>query len=219
MHATPSPTRRTPFLVLLPFLALVTGCFGAEEPAPSDASAAGVPSDGAGAVSDGEEDAAPGEALDELFADSLHDVAPAAAGTAYIEVDGTRLEFDELSCEHMEAEGGERLSVLATGEDADLGPIELRMTREIGPDLGWNWEDELVQLTLVGGTRDRELNSISMVQHGRERGGSPEWDHGSGPSPLIRAMGEEATATGTIADAPMSQDPLSGDFTAAAHCG
>ncbi|MFV2198631.1 hypothetical protein [Nocardiopsis sp. LOL_012] len=212
--------RRALFLLSVPLLALATGCFGAEEPVGTNASEGGAPSESAGSVSGGDDadGAESGAALDELFADALHDVVSAEAGTAYIEVDGTRLEFDEPSCDHTEAEGGERLSVLATGNDAGLGPIELRMTREIGPDLGWNWEDEFVQLTLIGGTPERELNSISMVQHGRERGGSPEWQRGSGPSPLIRAVGQEVTATGTLADAPMAQDPLSGAFTAAAHC-
>lgn len=219
MRTTPSPMRRTSLLVLAPLLALLTGCSGAEETAEADASAGSATSDGDEAASDGDNGTGAGEALDELFTDTLHDVASAATGTAYIEVDGTRLEFDEPTCEHVVEEGGERLTVLATGDDPDFGPIELRMTREIGPDLGWNWEDESVQLTLIGGTPERELNSISMVQHGRDQGGSPEWAQGSGPSPLIRATSEEVTATGTLADAPMAEKPLSGDFTAAVHCG
>ena len=221
MHIIPSPTRRTPLLALIPLCALLGGCFGDEAPAASQASAEGASSTEAasGANDQNEAGSSPDETLDELFADAPHDVPPAEPGTAYIEIDGTRLEFDEPSCEHAELEGGERFSVLATGNDSEFGPIELRMVREIGPDLGWNWEDEFVQLTLIGGVPDRELNSISMAQHGREQGGSPEWDHGSGPSPLIRTTGEEATATGNLGKFPMAQEPLTGDFVTAVHCG
>ncbi|WP_304454817.1 hypothetical protein [Nocardiopsis sp. YSL2] len=49
--------RRTPFLLMVPWPALVAGCFGAGEAAGADASAGSVPSDGAGAASGGEDGA------------------------------------------------------------------------------------------------------------------------------------------------------------------
>lgn len=207
-------------IALLGVLPLAAGCLGggaAQAPAADGANGAGTAEASAETAAETGGGAA-GDAVDELFADALHEgVAAAAAGTAYIEVERTRLEFGELTCEHHELEGGDRFRVMSTAE-TEFGPTELVMVREIGPGIGWSWEDEYVQLTFVGGTPDRELNSISIIQHERERGGAPEWDHGDGASPVIRVVGDDVTAAGRIDAAPFAEDPLTGEFTAAANC-
>lgn len=57
-----------------------------------------------------------------------------------------------------------------------------------------------------------------MAQHGRDEAEPPAWDWGDGTSPLVRVVGDEATAVGTLEGILLAPDPLEGDFVAAATC-
>ncbi len=162
--------------------------------------------------------AAAGDDLDVLVADSLHpDVEAAEPGSAYIEFASDRLDFDDVECRIEDVPDAGVFEVTARGETG-LGPAELRWSRTIGSGVGWAWEDEYVNLSLVGGTAERELNSNSMVTAQRDEDGETEWLSGSGTTPLVRLVGTEATAVGAFDGTPGSEDPLVGDFVAAVTC-
>lgn len=158
------------------------------------------------------------EYLDELYADSLHaGVTPAPAGTAYIEVAGERFEFESLDCTiNDELERGQFI-VAARGETSGSGHI-LYLSRQIGADIGFNFEDEHVQLALLMTENGESRMSNSMAQHEREQGEAAEWVHGSGTHPLVRVVGSQATATGTLKGVPFAPDPAEAEFVAAASC-
>ncbi|MDT0201722.1 hypothetical protein [Nocardioides sp. AE5] len=170
------------------------------------------------------QDRAPGAStdyLDELFSESLHDgVAPAAPGTAYIEVAGERFEFGSVQCD-ISDQTSRGIFSLSASDDASGTGHQFYLSREIGPDIGFNWENEYIQLALLttparGDTPERFSNS--MAQHGRDEGDPPAWDWGNGTSPLVRVVGDEATAMGTLEGILLAPDPLEGDFVAAATC-
>ena len=167
----------------------------------------------------GSDESSAGVGLDSLEADRLHDaVEPAAAGTAYIEIEGERLDFAGVECTADEREGAEILQFIVQGDTA-YGRTELSLRRGIGPDLGFDYEEELVQVTHIGGTGGRELNDISNAQNGGDEDGTTEWFRGDGPDPMIRIVGSEVTATGTLAGLPGAENPHEGEFVLAAHCG
>ncbi|MBX9470990.1 hypothetical protein [Microcella sp.] len=164
-------------------------------------------------------ESATGGGLDSLEADSLHDaVEPAAAGTAYIEIAGERLDFAGVECTADEREGAETVQFIVQGDTA-YGRTELSLRRGIGPDLGFNYEEELVQVTHIGGTGGRELNDISNAQNGGDEDGSTEWFRGDGPDPMIRIVGSDISARGTLAGLPGAENPHEGEFVLAANCG
>lgn len=165
-----------------------------------------------------EPDVASGAALD-FRADSLHDdVEPAAAGSAYIEAGGERFEFSDIECSIDDAANGGNFTLIVQAETHE-GPTELRMIRAVG-DTGWAWVEDLVQLTLVGGTETRESNSIAMAQlNVDESGNEVDWLSGDGTLPLIRVVDNQATASGALKGTMFSDDPAAGSFTAAANCG
>lgn len=202
--------RTTQALGAVAVAALVAGC-GGDATSVSEAAAEPVEDSGEGSS----------EVLDELYAESLHEgVEPASPGTAYIEVAGERIEFSDLDCIVDETPGASRFRVEARGDADGVGHI-LYLDREIGPEIGWSFEDELVQLALLTTAATEEAPdrfSNSLAQHGREEGEQPEWAEGSGPSPLIRAVGQQATATGSLDGAMFADAPLEGDFVAAATC-
>ncbi|MBK0419866.1 hypothetical protein JD276_12565 [Leucobacter sp. CSA1] len=156
--------------------------------------------------------------LDELYSDSLHeDVTPAPPGTAYIEVAGERFEFESLNCTiNDEPERGQFI-ITASGETTGSGH-KLYLSRQIGSDIGFNFEDEHVQLALLVTENGESRMSNSMAQHERQPGEPAEWVRGSGTHPLVRAVGSEATATGTLEGVPFAPDPAEAEFVAAATC-
>lgn len=170
---------------------------------------------------DADEDAAPeasADYLDELYAESLHEgVAPADPGTAYIEVAGERFEFESLSCTiHDEPDIGQFI-VSASGETTDSGHT-MYLSRQIGTEIGFNFEDEHVQLSLLTIEDGEGRMSNSMAQHERAQGEPAEWVRGSGTHPLVRVVGDEATASGMLAGVPFAPNPAEAEFVAAATC-
>lgn len=161
---------------------------------------------------------ASGGGIDQLYSESLHDgVEPAAAGTAYIEIEGERLEFGGLECRLTDRDDGGALTFTVEAETA-YGLTELSFVRNIGW-FGFDYEEELVQVTHVGGTGGRELNDISMAQNGGDEEGGIEWYRGDGPDPMAQIVGSDVTAVGTLAGLPGAENPQEGDFVLAAHCG
>lgn len=204
---------------------LIAGCAGTEAEAEAlDGAGDVVATDDQGsdhdvAVEPGAEPAGSpsGDYLDELHADALHDgVAPADPGTAYIEIAGERIEFGEVECTVDETPGAQAFRATASQDGGHL----LYFAREIGPDIGWSWEDEYVQLALLDPVEDGDVDRYSnaMIQHERAEDGAPEWDWGEGPSPVIRVVGDQATATGVMEAMPFAEDPLTGEFVAAVTC-
>lgn len=159
--------------------------------------------------------------LDELYSESLHEgVAPAPPGTAYIEVAGERFEFENLDCTINDQPGRGQFIVSASDDTSGSGH-RLYFSREIGSDIGFNWENEHVQLALLtapGGGESMGQYSNSMAQHSRDEGKPPEWLEGSGTSPLVRLVGNESTATGSLSEIMFADTPLAGEFIAAATC-
>ncbi|WP_159621343.1 hypothetical protein [Ruania rhizosphaerae] len=227
--------RRVPAAGALAMAALMAACSDAapaQEPGDDPAETSSVAEDsgdteqsedtGQSEDTDQDEDeagsAAAGDYLDVLVADSLHpDVEAAEPGSAYIEFASDRLDFDDVECRIEDVPDAGVFEVTARGETG-LGPAELRWSRTIGSGVGWAWEDEYVNLSLVGGTAERELNSNSMVTAQRDEDGETEWLSGSGTTPLVRLVGTEATAVGAFDGTPGSEDPLVGDFVAAVTC-
>ncbi|GFZ92183.1 hypothetical protein [Nesterenkonia alkaliphila] len=157
--------------------------------------------------------------LDTLFADSVHNgIASASPSSAYIEVDGQRFEFGDVSCSIVDEPDQQHFAVTAVEEAT--GHL-MYFSRSIGENIGFNWEDEHVQLSLLttpGDEGELDQYSNSMAQHDRERGAAPEWFHGSGTSPLIRVVGSEATASGVLTGIPFAEAPTEGPFIAAVAC-
>lgn len=175
-------------------------------------------SDGAETGSEASDDASTGGGIDQLYSESLHDgVEPAAAGTVYIEIEGERLEFGDLDCRFTERDDGGALTFNVEAETA-YGLTELAFVRNIGW-FGFDYEEELVQVTHVGGTGGRELNDISMAQNGGDEEGGIEWYRGDGPDPMAQIVGTDVTAIGTLAGLPGAENPQEGDFVLAANCG
>lgn len=159
-----------------------------------------------------------GDYLDELYSESLHeDVTPAAPGTAYIEVAGERFEFESLNCTVNDETDRGQFIVAASGETTDSGHI-LYLSRQIGADIGFEFEEEHVQLALLVTEGGESRMSNSMAQHEREQGEPAEWMRGSGSHPLIRVVGKEATAIGVLEGVPFAPNPAEAEFIAAATC-
>ncbi|MTV24611.1 hypothetical protein FTX61_04145 [Nitriliruptoraceae bacterium ZYF776] len=192
---------------------LLVGC---ASDAPEDRDPASFDAGGAAAAS--EDAPASADHLDELYADRLHEgVSPAAPGTAYLEVAGERLEFPSLTCTVNDEPGRGQFLVSASDDTGH----QLYLSREIGPDIGFDWENEHVQLALLTTPGDEETMaqySNSMAQHARDEGAAPEWLEGAGDAPLVRVVGDEATATGTLGAVAFADEPLTGEFVAAATC-
>lgn len=160
--------------------------------------------------------------LEQLHAESLYaGVTPAEPGTAYIRVAGRRIDFATVNCTGRQGPGGETFNATASDDGDEAGHM-LYMVRNIGPSVSWAWEDEHVQLALLttpaGEGQARNRYSNSLAQHNREQGADPVWSTGAGQSPLVRIVGEQATATGTLAGMLYAETPLEGDFVAALTC-
>lgn len=219
-HSSSSRRSASASAVALALLLAVTACAVPAEPSPDDATATGV--DETTGVDDGD-GSGEGGYLDELYADSLDDgVTPAEAGTAYLETAGQRFDFASVTCSLDDTPGAQRLSVTASDETTGAGH-KLYLTREIGPDYGFNFENEHVQLAYLvlgeGGAPDQFSNL--MAQHARDEGEAPNWLEGSGESPLLRIVGKQVTATGAFDAVPFAPETSLGDaapFIAAATC-
>ena len=187
------------------------------EPAADDEQSQGEEG-GPGDGTDGGEPAGSSEYLDELRADALHDgVDPAAPGTAYIEYVSGRLEFSKVTCSLSEDAGKEHLYIVASEDTEGVGHM-MYMNRSIGEEIGWDWEDELVQLALLGERNGEPRMSNALAQHDRPKDGDPEWLKGEGASPLVRIVGDAATSTGSFDEVPSAAEPVGGSFVAAATC-
>ena len=159
--------------------------------------------------------------LDGLYSESLHSgIETAAAGTAYIEIEGERLEFSGIECKITERDNGEALLFNVEGETV-YGTTELSVLRGIGWGVGFDYEEELVQVSHLAGTngRDRDSADISMAQNSGDQDGGINWHRGGGPDPLLQIVGANVTATGTLSGHPGSENPQEGDFVLAANCG
>lgn len=207
------------YIALAAALGLLAGCgpdsdgvvddAGQAPAQPVDTQAAGMP-------------AADAVYIEQLHADTLHrGVAPAEPGTGYIQIAGRRFEFATVNCTGSQGPGGETYSAAAS-DDGDGAGHMLYMARSIGPSVSWAWEDEHVQLarltTPARAAATRDQFSHSTAQHSREQGAAPVWSAGSGQSPLVRIVGHQATAVGTLAAQAFGDSPLEGDFVAALTC-
>ncbi len=215
-------TRLSSVLAVPAALALATVLAACSpEVMPSDSEEAPVAPDSSdgGANDDADDGATAGGGLEGLYADSLHDgVETAAAGTAYIDIEGERLDFSGVECTLTDRDGGEALVFTVEGETA-YGTTELAFVRNIGW-LGFDYEEELVQVTHLGGTGDRgEFSDISMAQNAGDEEGGIEWYSGDGPDPMARIVDSDVTAIGTLSGTPGSENPQEGDFALAANCG
>ena len=200
-------------------LVLLAAC-GQEPPAPDvdPAPAGSEPADVPGAAAP----TAGGDYVEQLHSDSLHPgITPADPGTAYIEAAGQRIEFTTVQCSISEDARGENFNATASDDSAGAGHM-LYMVRRIGPSVGWAWEDEHVQLALLttpaGDGSNLARFSNSMAQQNRDQGGEPKWLSGSGQSPLVRLVGNQATGTGTLEGMVLAESPVEGDFVAALTC-
>lgn len=198
----------------------LAGC-SADAPDTDEPAAHGA-DDGADTSAEGQatDDTASGGVLDSLEAPALHtDVEPADPGTAYIEIDGARLELAINSCDLISNDDGDRYIGLASG-DTVAGPTELRWDRSIGDGNGWAWIDEYVQLSIATDVDGTTLMSNSMIQLEQDQDGTVRWDSGSAAElPVLRVQGPLATAAGTIDAVPFAEEPLTGEFIASMHCG
>ncbi len=168
-----------------------------------------------------DEEQGSGDFLDELYAPSLHEgITPADPGTAYFEITGQRFDFTEVVCTIRDEPGAQRFRVDATGDTEGAGHL-LYIDRQIGENIGWNWEDELVQFAQrlpQENEDDPAMWHSSMIQHERPRNGAVQWDHGGGASPVIRVVGDQATATGTMTAMMFHNQAFEGEFIATATC-
>lgn len=206
----------------LALLLVATACAADAEPSAATSGTDGADAAVEAGASGDAGSAGDGDYLDELYAASLHEgVAPADPGTAYLEAGGERFEFTEIECSLDETPGASRLEVTASGEISGT-PHKLYLKREIGPDIGFNLENEHVQLAYFvpgeGGAADKYSNALS--QHSRDEGEEPEWLQGAGESPLLRVVGDQVTATGELGAVPFNPDAGLDDagFVAAATC-
>ncbi|MGY6498191.1 MAG: hypothetical protein ACXIUP_08190 [Microcella sp.] len=224
---TPRTISRPTILLAAAALAL-TGCAAAD---PDDAAEPtgngavvdtdGAPSDGAETTDEpGDAQASGGGVLDSLDAPELHTgIEPADPGTAYLVVDGTRLDFTIESCDLLATDAGERHIGFATG-DTELGPAQLRWDRSIGDGVGWAWIDEYLQLSIEDAGTDPTRYSNSIIQLEQDVDGTVRWDHGSAAElPILRVQGPLATTAGELDAAPVADAPLTGVFTGSMHCG
>lgn len=184
--------------------------------ASDDSDDSGVSGDsGDGDDSGGEEEAQASGGIEGLYSDALPDgVETAAAGTAYIEIEGERLEFTGVECSFTDRDDAEAVNFTVEGETS-RGLAELWVSRSIGWGVGFDYEEELVQVSHLGG----EFAQISMAQNSGEEDGSIDWHRGDGPDPLIAVVGTDVVATGTLDGHPGSDDPQAGAFVMAANCG
>lgn len=188
-----------------------------------DESAAEQATDGDGGTDEGADGGAGNsDYLDDLYADSLHDaVTPAAAGTAYIEIGGERFEFTTVDCSVHDTPGAAYVRITAS-DDTEGAGHKLYFDRTVGPDMGWSFEDEKVQLALMTTMpSENETGAVSnsMAQSQRDLDSDIEWLSGSADdSPMIRAVGSEVTASGVLQRVPGAPEPLEGDFVAAGTC-
>lgn len=226
----PARTRRaTGIAGVVAVAAVLAGC-GGDSSADDDAvgAAANEPAaeqatDGDGGTDSGTDGGAgSSDYLDDLYADSLHDaVTPAAAGTAYIEIGGERFEFTTVDCSVHDTPGAAYVRITAS-DDAEGAGHKLYFDRTVGPDMGWSFEDEKVQLALMTtlpGENETGAVSNSMAQSQRDLDSDIEWLSGSADdSPMIRAVGSEVTASGVLQRVPGAPEPLEGDFVAAGTC-
>lgn len=158
------------------------------------------------------------EYLDDLYAESLHNgITPADPGTAYIEVAGERFEFENLDCTIADEPDRGQFIVSAGGEATGSGH-RLYLSRQIGSDIGFAFEEEHVQLSLLVVEDGSEKMSNAMAQHERDQGEAAEWIRGFGSHPLVRVVGNEATASGVLEGVPFAPDPAEAEFIAAATC-
>lgn len=155
--------------------------------------------------SEAEVDSSGGGGLDTLYADSLHDgVETAAPGAAYITLDGERLDFTGLECNVTELDGGSAVRFAVEGATS-YGVTKLSVLRGIGWDVGFEYEEELIQVTHVENSGDgsssvdwNSSSNFSMAQNSGDEDGGIKWRRGSGPDPMIRIVGSDVTATGTL---------------------
>lgn len=187
-------------------------------PAGDDATEVDSAAEESGTDADAEDDAS-GGGLHDLYAAELHaGVDPAEPGTAYIIIEGERLDFTGVECTLTEVEDFDSLQFIVQN-DTDYGVTELSVSRAIGVGRGFDYEEELVQVTHLGGTGGRELNDISIAQNAGAEDGSIEWYRGDGPDPMLQIVGSDVTATGTLGPFPGSENPSEGEFSLAANCG
>lgn len=155
--------------------------------------------------------------LDELYAPSLHDtVSPADPGSAYLEVGGDRYEFEGVSCSIDDTPGASRVNVSASNDDGH----HLYLSREIGPDVGFDFENEHVQFAYLTGEGEKARYANFMAQLEREEGQDVEWLMGSGESPLVHIVGTKMTAAGEFkaAASPDGAPDYNTTFTTAITC-
>lgn len=194
---------------------LLAGCTSATPEANSEPQS--TDSDQTSETTQGSPDTS-GEYLDDLYAASLHDgISPADPGTAYIEVAGERFEFENLDCTVADEPDRGQFIISAGGEATGSGH-RLYLSRQIGSDIGFAFEEEHVQLSLLVVEDGAEKMSNAMAQHERDQGEAVDWIRGSGSHPLVRVVGNEATASGVLEGVPFAHDPAEAEFIAAATC-
>lgn len=156
----------------------------------------------------------------ELYVTTVHDVEIPDAGTAWIEVEGTRIELGDATCDYNDAlENSESLATNAyIMNHPDHGDVQLSTARAVGDGKRTPFESDRVQLSLIGGSEFRENNGISSVSHYRDAKGH-DWDFGEGEPPIIRAHGDIVTAVGVLEGVPFAEKPLEGTFRLALNCG
>ena len=143
--------------------------------------------------------------LDTLYAESLHDgIETAAPGTAYITIDDERIDFTGLECNVTVGDGGSAVQFAVEGESS-YGVTRLSVLRGIGWDVGSDYEEELVQVTHlkdaanVGSSlRWSSSTNFSMAQNSGDENGGIKWRRGDGPDPMLRIVGSDVTAEGTL---------------------
>lgn len=128
-------------------------------------------------------------------------------------IEGERLEFAGVECKFTDQEDAEAVNFTIKAETAH-GPTGLWVSRAIGWNVGFDYEEELVQVSLLGG----EFARISMAQNSGDENGGIRWHRGDGPDPLLAVVGTSVMATGTLQGHPGSESPLAGDFVMAANC-
>lgn len=209
--------RLTSAAAVLATTMLLVGC--ALDSSPRDPEQASATGDEQSDATDQEAaPAASGAYLDTLYSDALHNgVAPASPGTAYIEAAGERYEFTDIACTISEEPGREQLIVNAGGEITGSGH-RLYFSRQVGAELGFNFENEHVQLSVLTGEGSAATMNNSMAQHARDLGEDPDWMFGEGESPLVRIVGGEVTAIGVLQRLPGAPSAVEGTFLAAATC-
>lgn len=197
---------------------LLTACGGDDAPGDTQEQEADA---GARIEARAKEDTPTGERLEGLYAESLHSgIEAATTGTAYIEIEGERLEFSGIECKITERDDGEALQFNVKGETT-RGTTELSVLRGIGWGVGFDYEEELVQVTHLADSDGRDLDAvdISMAQNSGDEAGVKRWHRGNGPDPMFRIVGANVTATGRLSGHRGSENPQEGDFVLAANCG